>query len=204
MEAGLRTGNLASPFPEEANRSIIGRLATQHYAPTSWAAENLRREGVASRSVVVTGNTIVDALHWAQAHTAMRPAGEVPSRVVVQTATHRMILVTSHRRESFGDGLRDTFSALRRLVDDFPDTVVYPVHLNPVIQEAAQGNGHGHHCIHHLPVSLSLSLSLSLSYPTMLWAVQGLYRAGATRWHPEEAPSFSKPLLCTARHHRAA
>jgi UDP-N-acetylglucosamine 2-epimerase len=188
VEAGLRTGNMASPFPEEANRSIIGRVATQHYAPTSWAADNLLREGIDPRSVVVTGNTIVDALHWARENARIDPAGEVPAAVVSQVESHRMILVTSHRRESFGQGMRDTFTALKRLVDEFPDTVVvYPVHLNPAVQEAVQETLKGHPRIH---------LLTPVAYPTMIWLLSRAYLVlSDSGGIQEEAPSFSKPLL---------
>ncbi len=188
VEAGLRTGNMLSPFPEEANRSIIGTIASQHYAPTTWAAGNLLREGVDEATVVVTGNTIVDALHWAQKHAHMNPAGEVPASVIEQVAAHRTILVTSHRRESFGEGLRNTFTTLRRLVDEFPDTVVvYPVHLNPAVQGAVQETLQGHPRIH---------LLAPVAYPTMLWLLSQAYLVlSDSGGIQEEAPSFSKPLL---------
>ena len=188
VEAGLRTGDMASPFPEEANRSIIGRLASRHYAPTSWAADNLLSEGVDPNTVVVTGNTIVDALHWAQQHARLDVPGEIPGPVIAEVTSHRMILVTSHRRESFGDGLRNTFTALKQLASEFPDTtVVYPVHLNPAVQKAVQETLEGHSRIH---------LLAPVSYPTMLWLLSRahlvLSDSGGIQ---EEAPSFSKPLL---------
>jgi UDP-N-acetylglucosamine 2-epimerase len=188
VEAGLRTGNIWAPFPEEVNRAIVGRIATQHYAPTERSRQNLLREGIADTAINVTGNTVVDALHWMQRNNALNPTEEIPAHVVSGIAGKRMILVTSHRRESFGGGLDNTFRSIVHLANTFPDTVfVYPVHLNPNVQAPARAILADHPRIHLLP---------PVSYPALLWLMSKsfiiLSDSGGIQ---EEAPSFSKPLL---------
>jgi len=130
VEAGLRTHDMASPFPEEMNRTLVGRLATRHYAPTSGAAANLRREGVPTGSIIVTGNTVIDALHHMVALMPALPFLIAPER--------RMVLVTAHRRENFGAPFEKILAALAGLVRDHPDIeIVYPVHPNPNVREPA-------------------------------------------------------------------
>ena len=130
VEAGLRTHNMASPFPEEMNRTLVGRLATRHYAPTPSAAANLRREGVPASSIIVTGNTVIDALHHMVALAPALPFAIPPER--------QMVLVTAHRRENFGAPFEKILIALARLVRDHPDIeIVYPVHPNPNVREPA-------------------------------------------------------------------
>ena len=128
VEAGLRTGDLADPFPEEANRSLIARLAALHFAPTRAAREHLLREGIAPALVRVTGNTAVDAVLWAKARalkSGAPPAGDYA-------------LVTLHRRESFGAPMARLFKALLRILDEHPDLrLIYPVHPNPQVRAAA-------------------------------------------------------------------
>ena len=138
VEAGLRTGNLFSPWPEEANRKLTGALAVLHFAPTVRARQNLLREGVSEDSIVVTGNTVIDAL----LHVRERLASDVPLRAEAQRvlpkldAGRRMVLVTGHRRESFGDGFERICTALAQLAHGYPDVdIVYPVHLNPSVRE---------------------------------------------------------------------
>jgi len=135
VEAGLRTNDPYNPFPEEMNRRLTTHLATWHYAPTRRAAENLQREGVAADRVLLTGNTIVDALHEILARLERR--GELPETVLppALVAGRRLIVVTGHRRESFGEGLRNICAALRAIAERNEDVVVvYPVHLNPNVQ----------------------------------------------------------------------
>ena len=188
VEAGLRTGNIWAPFPEEVNRCIVGKIATQHYAPTERSRQNLLREGVADSAITVTGNTVVDALHWMQRNNALAPTSEIPPHVASAIEGKRMILVTSHRRESFGGGLESTFRSIVRLANEFPDTTfVYPVHLNPNVQAPAKAILADHPRIHLLP---------PVSYPALLWLMSRsfiiLSDSGGIQ---EEAPSFSKPLL---------
>lgn len=135
VEAGLRTDDPYNPFPEEMNRRLTSHLATWHFAPTARAAANLAREGVAAERVTLTGNTIVDALHEMLARLARH--GELPDSVLppALAAGRRLLVVTGHRRESFGAGLRNICAALRAIAERNDDVVVvYPVHLNPNVQ----------------------------------------------------------------------
>lgn len=131
VEAGLRTWNKYSPFPEEMNRQLTGVLADLHFAPTAKAAENLRAENKPEQSIFITGNTAIDALK-----TTVREA--YTHSILQKVAGGRMILLTAHRRENLGEPMRNMFRAIKRLVDDYRDVqVVYPVHLNPVVRELA-------------------------------------------------------------------
>ncbi len=132
VEAGLRTYNSFSPYPEEFNRRAIAALASIHFAPTETARENLLREGVASDKVFVTGNTVVDALKFTVRRDYSHPLLE-------WAAEGRLILLTSHRRENLGEPMRNIFRAVRRVAQEFADVrVIYPVHPNPLVREAAR------------------------------------------------------------------
>ncbi len=131
VEAGLRTRNKRVPYPEEMNRRVTGVLADYHFAPTDPAREALLAEGTPSESIFVTGNTVVDALRWMRSRVADRclPAGLDPAKA-------RLILVTAHRRESFGEPFRNLCQALRDVAERFQDVqMVYPVHLNPNVRK---------------------------------------------------------------------
>mgnify|MGYP001032558940 CR=1 FL=1 len=130
VEAGLRTSNLSEPFPEEGNRQIISRLASVHFAPTEANRDNLLREGVEAERIVVTGNTSIDMLGWA----AERPADFGPGLEVLTAGRgRRLVLVTAHRRENWGAGLRGIASAIELLSERYPDVdFVVPMHPNPV------------------------------------------------------------------------
>ena len=131
VEAGLRTGDKSSPFPEEMNRRLIGELADLHFAPTERARENLLAQGVAGPAITVTGNTIVDALA-----SVRHRAGETVRDMPALRGAGRLLAVTVHRRESFGEPLRAICRALRAIVERTPDvTLVFPVHRNPVLRE---------------------------------------------------------------------
>ncbi|HEU0160398.1 MAG TPA: UDP-N-acetylglucosamine 2-epimerase (non-hydrolyzing), partial [Hyphomicrobiaceae bacterium] len=140
VEAGLRTGNRYSPWPEEINRKVIGTIATRHYAPTPTARENLLKEGVACDDVLVTGNTVIDALLYMSTRT--RDDAEFKRQLADEFpwlgGNRRMILVTGHRRESFGDGFRQICLALLRLAERDDVEIVYPVHLNPNVRKPVQ------------------------------------------------------------------
>lgn len=188
VEAGLRTGNIYSPFPEEANRCVIGKVATMHFAPTEGSANNLRKEGIAESAIHVTGNTVVDALQWMRARLPKEAPAELPPAAVAAMEKHRLLLVTGHRRESFGGGMASMCRALRGLADRFPDcVVVYPVHLNPQVQQPVREILADHPRIHLLP---------PVAYPTLLWLMDRstliLSDSGGVQ---EEAPSFGRPLL---------
>lgn len=136
VEAGLRTHQKFDPFPEEINRTLLAPLADLHFAPTAEARRNLLAEGVPAERVHVVGNTVIDALRLTEPRVRQRSAAELG---VELRDDRRLVLVTGHRRENFGDGLRGMFEGLRRIAAAFPDTeVVYPVHLNPNVRRAAE------------------------------------------------------------------
>jgi len=145
VEAGLRTHNIYSPWPEEMNRQITGRIATYNFAPTPLSRQNLIDEGVPEDEIVVTGNTVIDALHWvvnkiknndalaAQLKTSLRESGYDVSRL--DDGSRRLVLITGHRRENFGDGFERICLALNRLRERYPLVdFVYPMHLNPNVR----------------------------------------------------------------------
>ena len=149
VEAGLRTWNKYSPFPEEMNRQLTGVLADLHFAPTPKAAENLRAENKPEHAIFITGNTAIDALKTTVRETYTHP-------ILEKVAGSRMILLTAHRRENLGEPMRNMFRAVKRLVENYNDVqVVYPVHLNPVVRELANdmlGNDERIHLIDPLDV----------------------------------------------------
>ena len=132
VEAGLRTFNKYSPYPEEMNRCITGRIATYHFAPTRLNESNLRKEGV-TENVYITGNTVIDAFQ-----TTVREDFEFTTPELTETDFNdgRLVLMTAHRRENLGEPLENICRAVKRLIEDYPDIkVVYPVHLNPKVRE---------------------------------------------------------------------
>jgi UDP-N-acetylglucosamine 2-epimerase (non-hydrolysing) len=138
VEAGLRTGNLQSPWPEEANRVLATRLATLHFAPTETNRQNLLDENVADAHIHVTGNTVIDALLLALEKVRKRPPHipGLPDFLQPATNTPRIVLITGHRRENFGDGFETICRAIAELASRFPDVhFVYPVHLNPNVRD---------------------------------------------------------------------
>jgi UDP-N-acetylglucosamine 2-epimerase (non-hydrolysing) len=138
VEAGLRTGNIYSPWPEEMNRKITGAVATYHFAPTSQARGNLLNEGVADKSIIVTGNTVIDALLdvTQQIKNDAKLKKQLADKFSFLDADKRLVLVTGHRRENFGDGFIHICQALKTIVQSQPDVeVLYPVHLNPKVQQ---------------------------------------------------------------------
>jgi len=138
VEAGLRTGDKYSPFPEEINRAITGRIASAHFAPTESSRQNLLTENIASDDVAVTGNTVIDALYWVRDNLLESDrVAPIAKKFSFLDPAKRLILVTGHRRESHDGGLREMCEALAELAAR-PDTqIVYPVHLNPKVQAAA-------------------------------------------------------------------
>ena len=137
VEAGLRTGDKWQPFPEEINRRIAGAVADLHFAPTDWAHDNLLREGVPESAIKITGNTIIDALQ----QIVKKPTPEQIQKLLASKGIHingkKLIVVTAHRRENFGEPIKAICKALIRLAENFNHEIeiVYPVHLNPNIQE---------------------------------------------------------------------
>ena len=142
VEAGLRTGDLSAPFPEEANRSLVGRLAQYHFAPTELSRQNLLSESIDDQQITVTGNTVIDALLWVKQRLASyddsvwQSAIGGPLFARLHNNDTPMILITGHRRENFGQGFVDLCSAIKQLAEAHSDwEFVYPVHLNPNVQQ---------------------------------------------------------------------
>ena len=197
VEAGLRTGDLRSPFPEEMNRRVTSTLARWHFCPTEAAKANLLREGINAAACHVTGNTVIDALLATRKRIAGLEAGAIGARLGISpgfVASHlaapksTWILVTGHRRESFGPGFENLCHGIRRLVDAHPDLgVVYPVHLNPQVQEPVRRLLGGHPRI---------SLAAPAAYEDFIWLMDRcafvLTDSGGVQ---EEAPSLGKPVL---------
>lgn len=185
VEAGLRTYRLDAPFPEEMNRQVVTRLTRWHFAPTAWAAANLTREGVPEAAVHVVGNPVIDALQWAVGHLGAHRDGVLSG---LEAGGRKLILVTAHRRESFGEPFRALCIALRQIVERNPDVeLVYPVHLNPAVQE---------------PVREELGRvdRVHLILPLAYWDLVDLLRrsylvvtdSGGIQ---EEAPTLGKPVV---------
>jgi UDP-N-acetylglucosamine 2-epimerase (non-hydrolysing) len=184
LEAGLRSGDLWSPYPEEANRRLTASLTALHLAPTPAAARNLFREGVAPAGVVVTGNTVIDALFWAVASTS--GYGD-PALADLDRDPRRVLLVTAHRRESWGRPLRDIGAALADLADDPDLRIVLPLHRNPVVREALLP------AVGRLPnVSVVEPLDYAGFCQVMRRADLILTDSGGLQ---EEGPSMGKPVL---------
>lgn len=181
VEAGLRTWNKFSPYPEEMNRQLTGVIADLHFAPTKKAEQNLLLENKQSESIFVTGNTAIDALKTTVANDYQHP-------ILDKIGSDKMILLTAHRRENLGEPMRQMFRAIKRIVDEFEDVqVVYPVHLNPTVREIADevlGNNPKIHLIEPLEV-LDFHNFLSKSHII-------LTDSGGIQ---EEAPSLGKPVL---------
>jgi UDP-N-acetylglucosamine 2-epimerase (non-hydrolysing) len=189
VEAGLRTGNFFAPWPEEMNRSLVGRLATLHLAPTPAAQANLLRENIAPANVHVTGNTVIDALQ--QTVAKIQNSAELQARFAQQfdflDASKRLICVTGHRRENFGDGFERICYALKALGERGDVQVVYPVHLNPSVQEPVRRIlGSANH----------VQLIEPLDYLPFVYLMSRAYLvitdSGGIQ---EEAPSLGKPVL---------
>jgi len=184
VEAGLRTEDKYAPFPEEMNRRLITRLADIHFAPTQWARKNLRREGVAAKSVVVTGNTVVDALHYVIKNSRQKEP-EFLHRI---PGGQRVILVTAHRRESFGPGMMRICRAIAAIVRMNPDVeVVYPVHPNPNVQDPVNRILRGRARVHLVePLEYDAFVALLERAHIILTDSGGIQ---------EEAPALGKPVL---------
>ena len=181
VEAGLRTYDKYSPFPEEVNRQVTGVIADMHFAPTEVSKNNLLREGKKEETIYVTGNTAIDALKTTVKDDYYHP-------IFDKIGNDKMILLTAHRRENLGEPMKNMFRAIKRIVEEFDDIqVVYPVHLNPLVREAADevlGDNNKVHLIEPLEV-LDFHNFLNKSYIIMT-------DSGGIQ---EEAPSLGKPVL---------
>jgi len=194
VEAGLRTGNMLAPFPEEANRSLVGRLASLHFAPTTLSRQNLLDEGLADESITVTGNTVIDSLLWVSERLPEYPAqvwqdaiGEVLYERLAD-ASRQLILITGHRRENFGQGFIDLCSAIKTLAVAHPGwEFIYPVHLNPNVQKPVY---------EILSDVENVALIDPQDYLPFAWLMNRssliLTDSGGIQ---EEAPSLGKPVL---------
>jgi UDP-N-acetylglucosamine 2-epimerase (non-hydrolysing) len=194
VEAGLRTGDMTAPFPEEANRSLVGRLASFHFAPTETARKNLLSEGVPTDRIQVTGNTVIDALLMVRDNVRKHPEGkwidmfgaDLFKRII--NSKRKLILITGHRRENFGQGFIDLCMAIKDIATNHPDwDLLYPVHLNPNVQKPVYdilGNKD------------NISLIDPQDYAPFVWLMNQsdliLTDSGGIQ---EEAPSLGKPVL---------
>ncbi|ALU14868.1 UDP-N-acetylglucosamine 2-epimerase [Eubacterium limosum] len=181
VEAGLRTNNIYSPYPEEFNRQAVGLIAKYHFAPTEQAKQNLINEGKNEKDIYVTGNTAIDALNTTVKKEYTHPLLEWAS-------DSRLILITAHRRENLGDPMKHMFKAIRRVMDENPDVkAIYPIHMNPVVRKTADtilGGDERIRIIEPLDV-LDFHNFLNKSYLI-------LTDSGGIQ---EEAPSLGKPVL---------
>ena len=183
VEAGLRTQNKFSPYPEEMNRRLTGALADWNFAPTPTAKQNLLREGVAAEKIFVTGNTVIDALIQ-----TVRADFEFPSELAGVDFGKRVVLVTTHRRENLGEPMRHVYKALKSLVEEFPDVqIIFPVHKNPKVREVVREELGGLE-----RVFLTDPLDYEPFANLMNRATLILTDSGGVQ---EEAPALGKPVL---------
>lgn len=180
VEAGLRTGDLSSPFPEEANRTLIGTLATTHFCPTSLSQENLLREGKPVEQTPVVGNTVIDSLLW-----AVESVRE--DQPIFPAARPRRALVTLHRRENQGEPMTKLAHSLRRLSDQHQLEIVFPLHKSPAVRQAIEPILAGHDDIHLVEPLDYFSLVKAMSECTLVLTDSGGIQ--------EEAPTLAKPVL---------
>lgn len=209
VEAGLRTSDKYAPFPEEINRRLLTHLADLHFAPTSWSRNNLLREGVEEESIFVTGNTVIDALfmtmeainnekseqeivkYFSDLDTGLAELLAAPlpkGREVSRLQDRRFLLVTGHRRESFGEGFRNMCTALREIAETHRDVhIVYPVHLNPHVRRPVYDLLGGMETIHLIP---------PVGYTHFLYLMaRSFFILTDSGGVQEEAPSLGKPVL---------
>ena len=187
VEAGLRTFDRWSPWPEEMNRRMTGQLASLHFAPTKRNAENLRREGVEG-SIWITGNTVIDALRY----TASGEGFSRPELGEIDYVNHRVITLTCHRRENYGGPMRNIFEAVRNTALRFPDVIfVYPVHLSPVVRQAAGELLGGVRNIRLIEPLDAVDMHRLMAKSYMVMTDSGGLQ--------EEAPALGKPVLVLRR-----
>lgn len=190
VEAGLRSHDVYSPFPEEMNRKLAGQIATYHFAPTKQSAENLLQEGFSAQQVFVTGNTVIDALLWMRERIDLQAVQQVlPEKVFSLTESKQpYVLITGHRRESFGEGFKNICKAIAELARRHTDwQFVYPVHLNPNVQSIV---------FEQLSEFSNVHLIDPVGYQSFVYLMDRsrivLTDSGGVQ---EEAPSLGKPVL---------
>ena len=198
VEAGLRTGNIYSPWPEEMNRLITGRITTHHFSPTALAKENLLREHVDEKQIIVTGNTVIDALQMvvkllaenkALANEVVAKIGQMGYDVQRLDGNCRMVLITGHRRENFGEGFLNICHAIKNLSAQYPDVdFVYPMHLNPNVRKPVlEILGEGAENVFLIEPLDYLPFVYMMQHSTLI-----LTDSGGVQ---EEAPGLGKPVL---------
>lgn len=190
VEAGLRTFNKRSPFPEEVNRSVAGSICDFHFAPTKVSEKNLLNENIDKKSILITGNTVIDALHFSsdKVNSSDYSDNETEKLKKIIDFNKKIILVTGHRRENHGDGFINICSALKDLANKNDDVqIIYPVHLNPNVQKPV------YELLNNID---NIKLIDPLSYPAFVWLMNQSYLiitdSGGVQ---EEAPSLGKPVL---------
>lgn len=185
VEAGLRSGNLYSPYPEEANRKLTGVMTSYHFAPTEGNRENLLREGFDDKDIYVVGNTVIDALHY-----AVRDDYKFEDDILntLDYENKKIVLLTSHRRENIGEPMENIFSAVRDVVRENEDVeVVFPIHLNPKVREIAKRIFEGEKRIHLIEPLEYLPFSNLMKRVSIIMTDSGGVQ--------EEAPSLGKPVI---------
>lgn len=194
IEAGLRTHDIFAPFPEEFNRQVVGKVANWHFSPTALSRQNLLNEGVPESRIVVTGNTVIDALHWvldrieSDTLRQARISKFLEDRLPFSWQQQRFVLITGHRRENFGDGFMQICEALKELAFNYPEIhFVYPVHLNPNVQGPVNSILMGLSNVHLIdPLDYEPFVYLLKQCHLVLTDSGGIQ---------EEAPSLGKPVL---------
>lgn len=188
IEAGLRTHDKRTPFPEEMNRQVTGRIADYHFAPTVTSQENLLKENINPKSILVTGNTVIDALMYSSIRVENFQNDQITGLKKIINQNAKIILVTGHRRENHGDGFIQICEALKEIATDNKDVeIIYPVHLNPNVKEP----------VYQILSGIdNIKLIEPLSYPAFVWLMDKAYiiitDSGGVQ---EEAPSLGKPVL---------
>ena len=181
VEAGLRTYDIYSPYPEEFNRQAVGIIANYHFAPTQLAKDNLLREGKREDGIYVTGNTAIDALRTTVREQYTHPELE-------WAADSKLIIITAHRRENLGEPMHQMFRAIRRIIDEHPDVkAIYPIHMNPAVRKAAQEELGGCERLHIIEPLDVLAFHNFLARSHIILTDSGGIQ--------EEAPSLGKPVL---------
>ena len=190
VEAGLRTGNIYSPWPEEANRKLTSAITNYHFAPTVGSKQNLLNEGVSEDDITVTGNTVIDALFWVREKLKQDKSlsGALSFTFDYLEPNKKLILVTGHRRESFGDGFERICEALRQIAIMHPEAeILYPVHLNPNVQEPVNRLLKGLDNVFLIEPKQYLSFCYLMNRSAIILTDSGGIQ--------EEAPSLGKPVL---------
>lgn len=191
VEAGLRSFDLMHPFPEEGNRQLVSRLARWHFAPTQLSAENLYQENISKQQIFITGNTVVDAIHYAREliESSSQQSQQRLERLGLNlSGQHRLVLLTAHRRENFGEGIQNICAVIHELCQRYPELhFAWPVHLNPQVHDIAYKEFSTHPQVHLLK---------PLDYPDLLAILQAAHfimtDSGGIQ---EESPTYQKPVL---------